>query len=166
MKAVYPGSFDPVTSGHVDVIERAARVFDELIVSVAVNLDKKPMFSVPERVDFLRDACKHLPNVQVDYFHGLLVNYVQAKHAKVIIKGLRAISDFEFEFQMALMNKRLEETVETLFMMTSAEYLFLSSRLVKELAEFGSSIEGLVPKSVEESIKEKIKQQAREAKHK
>ena len=166
MKAIYPGSFDPITSGHLDIIERASRVFDEVIVAVAVNLDKKPLFSVSERLNFLREACGHLDNVQVDYFHGLLVNYVESQDAKAVIKGLRAVSDFEFEFQMALMNKRLNESVETLFMMTSAEHLYLSSSLVKELAEFGASITGLVPKCVEERLFEKLRQRGQEADNK
>lgn len=163
MKAIYPGSFDPITSGHLDIIERASSVFDEVIVAVAINLEKKPLFSTSERLQFLREACGHLDNVQVDYFHGLLVNYVESQGAKAVIKGLRAVSDFEFEFQMALMNKRLKESVETLFMMTSAENLYLSSSLVKELAEFGAPISGLVPKCVEERLLEKLHQKGQEA---
>jgi pantetheine-phosphate adenylyltransferase len=166
MKAIYPGSFDPVTSGHVDIIERAARVFDEVVVAVAVNMEKEPLFSVAERVELLREACGHLDNVQVDYFRGLTVDYVEQQDAKVIIRSLRAVSDFEFELQMALMNKRLNESVEMLFMMTRADYSFLSSSLVKELAEFGASITGLVPKCVEEKLLEKLKEKGREAKDK
>ncbi len=158
MKAIYPGSFDPVTAGHLDIIERSARIFDHVVVSVAVNIEKKPMFTVAERVKMLKNACRHLDNVEVDYFHGLLVNYVVSREAKVVVKGLRAVSDFEFEFQMSLMNRRISEEVETLFMMTSAENSFLSSRLVKEMAMFGASLEGLVPKEVEQKIIEKLKQ--------
>ncbi len=158
MKAVYPGSFDPVTCGHLDIIERAAGIFDQVIVAVAVNIEKKPLFTVAERVKMLGNACSHLENVEVDYFHGLLVNYVVSREARVVIKGLRAVSDFEFEFQMSLMNRRISEQVETLFMMTSAENSFLSSRLVKEMATFGASLEGLVPKEVEQKVIEKLKQ--------
>jgi pantetheine-phosphate adenylyltransferase len=157
MRAIYPGSFDPVTCGHVDIIERAARVFDTLVVAVAVNLDKTPLFSVTERVQMLKRACKHVENVEVDYFHGLLVNYVVGRDAKVIIKGLRAVSDFEFEFQMSHMNKRLDDSVETMFMTTSAENSFLSSSLVKEVAVFGASLEGLVPEDVAERLIAKLK---------
>ena len=160
MKAVYPGSFDPVTTGHVDIIERAAGIFGGLVVAVAVNLEKQPLFSASERVQLLREACSHLPNVQVDYFDGLLVDYVKSQDARIVIKGLRALSDFEFEFQMALMNKRLDERVETLFMMTNADYLFLSSRMVKELAELGASVNGLVPEGVEKHLLKKLKHSA------
>ncbi len=166
MKAIYPGSFDPVTSGHVDIIERAARVFDEVVVAVAVNMEKEPLFTVSERVEMLREASGHLDNVQVDYFRGLTVDYVEKQGAKVVIRSLRAVTDFEFELQMALMNKRLNEEVEMLFMMTRADYSFLSSSLVKELAEFGASITGLVPKSVEDRLIAKLKEKGREAKTK
>jgi pantetheine-phosphate adenylyltransferase len=157
MKAIYPGSFDPVTNGHMDIIERAAKVFDEVVVAVAVNLEKEPMFSAEERVELLSQACRHLANVRVDYFHGLTVSYARQQGAAIVIKGLRAVSDFEFELQQALMNKRLDDSVETMFMMTSAEHLFLSSKMVKQLAEFGASITGLVPPVVEERLLEKIK---------
>jgi len=163
MKAIYPGSFDPITNGHLDIIERAAKVFDELVVAVAINLEKKPLFSVEDRLEFLRDACGHLANVQVDYFRGLLVHYAQSQGAGVIVKGLRAVSDFEYEFQMALTNKRLDDEVETLFMMTSADHLFLSSRLVKELAEFGASIKGLVPECVEAKLISRLQHGEQEA---
>jgi pantetheine-phosphate adenylyltransferase len=152
MKAIYPGSFDPVTNGHLDIIERAARTFDELIVAVAVNKEKLPLFSFEERVELLRETCGHLENVQVDYFNGLTVDYVESKGATVIIRSLRAISDFEYELQMALTNKRLNDRIETLFMMTSAEYSFLSSSIVKELAELGAPLTGLVPKVVEDRL--------------
>lgn len=157
MKAIYPGSFDPVTNGHLDIIERAARVFDELVVAVAVNKEKKPLFTTQERVELLQDACRHLSNVQVDYFHGFTVDYVESKGARVVIRSLRAISDFEYELQMSLMNKRLNEDIETLFMMTKAEYLFLSSSIVKEVAELGGSLNGLVPPCVEDRLKDKLK---------
>jgi pantetheine-phosphate adenylyltransferase len=158
MKAVYPGSFDPVTSGHMDIIERAARVFDELVVAVAVNKEKKPLFTVPERVKLLKEACRHLGNVTVDYFHGLTATYAESKGAGVIVRGLRVVSDFEIEFQMALTNKRLNENVETMLMITSSENLFLSSRMVKELAELGGPVRGLVPAGVEEKMLEKLRQ--------
>lgn len=156
MKAIYPGSFDPVTCGHLDIIERATSVFDQVIVAVAVNLEKQPLFSVEERMELLRQACGHLKNVSVDCFEGLTVDYARQKGAKVLIRSLRAVSDFEYELQMALMNKRLNPEVETLFMMTSAEYSFLSSSLVKELAQLGTSINGLVPKCVEEKLLAKL----------
>jgi len=158
MEAIYPGSFDPITSGHLGIIRRASRIVDKLVVAVAVNMEKKPLFTVSERVGMLREACAELDNVEVDYFHGLLVNYVEGRGAKMVVKGLRAVSDFEFEFQMAMMNRRLNDRVETLFMMTSAEHSFLSSSLVKELAEFGASVKGLVPACVEEHLLQKLRQ--------
>ncbi|NLN79245.1 MAG: pantetheine-phosphate adenylyltransferase [Armatimonadetes bacterium] len=156
MKAIYPGSFDPVTNGHMDIINRAAKLVDELVVAVAVNLDKKAMFDVQERVELLRQACRHLANVKVDYFNGLTVSYARKQGAGLIIKGLRAVSDFEFELQQALMNKRLDDQIETMFMMTSAEYLFLSSSMVKQLAELGASVCGLVPEAVEAKLTERV----------
>lgn len=157
MKAIYPGSFDPVTNGHMDIIERAANAFGELVVAVAVNLEKEPMFSTEERLQLLKEACRHLANVKVDYFHGLTVSYARQQGAAIVIKGLRAVSDFEIELQQALMNKRLDDGVETMFMMTSAEHMFLSSRMVKQLAELGAPITGLVPPSVEKRLLEKVK---------
>ena len=154
-KAIYPGSFDPVTNGHVDIIERAAGLFDEVIVAVATNLDKAPLFTVEERVEMLREACRRLPNVSVEVFTGLLVRYAGARKANVIVKGLRALSDFEFEFEMALMNRRLDDGIETVFMMTNAEYSYLSSGIIKEVAGFGGSVKGLVPPIVEEYLKRK-----------
>ena len=157
MKAIYPGSFDPVTSGHMDIIERTAKVFKEVVVAVAVNLEKEPMFSAEERVELLTQACRHLANVRVDYFHGLTVNYARQQGAAIVVKGLRAVSDFEFELQQALMNKRLDDGIETMFVMTSAEHLFLSSRMVKQLSELGASVTGLVPPGVEKRLLEKVK---------
>ncbi|MBR4748361.1 MAG: pantetheine-phosphate adenylyltransferase [Abditibacteriota bacterium] len=156
MVAVYPGSFDPITCGHLDIIERAARIFDEVIILCAVNPSKRSMFSIEEKQALIREATEHLPNVRVDYFTGLLVDYMRAHGVKVAIKGLRVISDFEYELQMALMNKRLAEDVETFFMMTRSEHLFLSSSMVKELAGFDSPLDALVPPCVVEPLKEKI----------
>jgi pantetheine-phosphate adenylyltransferase len=156
VKAVCPGSFDPVTSGHIDVIERAARVFGEVIVAVAPNPGKRTLFTVSERVDMLRESVGHLANVRVDAFDGLLVDYVRSQGASVIVKGLRAVSDFEIEFQMALMNRNLAPGIETVFMMTGAEYSYLSSSIVKEIAAMGGSISGLVPDVVESKLLEKI----------
>ena len=136
-KAVYPGSFDPVTYGHLDVIERAAAVFAEVNVAVVVNPNKNPLFSLSERVEMLEACTKHLPNVTITQFEGLLVKYVQDKGAQVIIKGLRAISDFEYEFQMALMNRKQNPNIETLFMMTSSQYSYLSSSMAKEVLRLG-----------------------------
>jgi pantetheine-phosphate adenylyltransferase len=163
MKAVYPGSFDPVTNGHLDIIERASRVFDEVVVAVGVNMEKTPLFSVEERVNLLREACRHLENVQVDYFHGLAVDYVENQGAYVVIRSLRAVSDFEVEMQMALTNKRLNDKVETLFMMTSADYSFLSSSLVRQLAELKAPLHELIPPCVEARLIEKMQQKRQEA---
>ncbi|MCL6518823.1 MAG: pantetheine-phosphate adenylyltransferase [Armatimonadetes bacterium] len=157
IRAVYPGSFDPVTNGHMDIIKRAASLFDELIVAVAPNIGKKPLFDVVERVEMLREVCRSLPNVRVDSFTGLLVRYAKAQGATVIVKGLRALSDFEFEFEMALMNRRLDSGIETVFMMTNAEYSYLSSSIVREVASFGGSVKGLVPEIVEKRLISKFK---------
>ncbi|MDP3487791.1 MAG: pantetheine-phosphate adenylyltransferase [Bacillota bacterium] len=154
--AVYPGSFDPVTNGHLDVVERSARTFDEVIVAVVHNASKSPMFSIYERMKLLTQVTSHLPNVRVDHFEGLLVSYVRQCNAQVVIKGLRAISDFEYEFQMALMNRTLDSEVETLFMMTSNRYSYLSSSLVKEVARLGGPIDKLVPPLVAEAVKIKL----------
>lgn len=163
MKAIYPGSFDPVTNGHLDIIERAARIFDELVVAVAANREKSPMFSMDERVQMLREACAHIGNVRVDYFRGMLVDYVVRQGAGVVVRSLRAVSDFEYEFQMALMNKRLNDSVETVFLTTSSEHLFLSSSLIKEVAELGASLSGLAPPCVEDRLRQKLKLIGQEA---
>lgn len=146
--AVYPGSFDPITNGHLDIIKRAARIFDHVVVSVLVNQSKSPMFSLEERKALIEDATADLPNVRVDSFEGLLVDYVIKNNYSFVVKGLRAISDFESEFQMASMNRILREDVETVFMMTGIEYAYLSSSMVKEVFKFGGEIEKLVPPSV------------------
>ena len=155
--AIYPGSFDPITNGHLDVIERAARLFDEVIVALARNSEKRPLFSDAERKRLIGQAVRHLKNVRVDEFGGLLVNYARRQRATAIIRGLRAVSDFEYEFQMALMNRRLEGDVETVFMMPKDEYTFLSSRLIKEIVRLGGDAVGLVPDYVEAALKKKLR---------
>jgi len=154
--AIYPGSFDPVTNGHLDVIARGSRMFDRLIVAVLQNMDKAPLFSAGERAEMLREVTQEWSNVEVDLFGGLLVDYVRRRNAQVILRGLRAISDYEYEFQMALMNRRLEPAVETIFMMPAERYTYLSSRIVREVAQLGGAIDGLVPPLVVARLKAKI----------
>jgi pantetheine-phosphate adenylyltransferase len=154
--AVYPGSFDPITNGHLDVIQRAARLFDRVIVAVAVNESKAPLFKMSERTRLATKAVEHIPNVEVDTFTGLLVDYVAAKSGEAVIRGLRAVSDFEFEFQLALMNRKLNEGVETIFMMPKETYTFLSSRMVKEIARLGGNISSFVPAHVAEALRKKF----------
>jgi pantetheine-phosphate adenylyltransferase len=153
--AIYPGSFDPLTNGHVDLIDRGARLFDVIVVAVLVNAEKLPMFTMQERVEIVRDVFRDRPNVQVDTFDGLLVDYVARRRAQVIIRGLRAVSDFESEFQMALMNRRLAPDIETVFMMPAEQYTYISSRLIKEVFSLGGRVSGLVPESVEQRLREK-----------
>lgn len=155
--AVYPGSFDPVTNGHLDIIERASKIFDKVIVGILQNSSKQPMFTVEERLALLQRVTTKLDNVEIDYFSGLLVNYMKRKHAKVIVKGLRAVSDFEYEFQMALMNNKLSPEIETLFMMTSSKYSYLSSSIVKEVARLGGCLKELVPEEIIPDIISKIR---------
>ena len=154
--AVYPGSFDPLTNGHVDIITRGARLFDRIIVAILVNAEKAPMFSMEERVEIARAVFKDQPNVEVDTFDGLLVDYVERKQAQAIVRGLRAVSDFEFEFQMALMNQRLNGKIETIFMMPAEQYTYTSSRLIKEVFALGGRVHGLVPDTVEERLRQKV----------
>lgn len=154
-RAIYPGSFDPITNGHLDIIERSAKLFDEVIVAVLVNLDKSPMFTTEERVDMIRLVVPW-PNVRVDTFKGLLVHYAIEQDAQAIVRGIRAVSDYEYELQMALMNRRLEPTVETVFLMAGEAYSYLSSRLIKEVFKLGGPINGLVPDLVEQRMKEKL----------
>ncbi len=153
--AVYPGSFDPLTNGHVDIILRGSKLFDRIIVAMLVNAEKAPFFSVEERVETAREVFREHPNVEVDTFDGLLVEYARRKGASVIVRGLRAISDFEYELQMALMNRRLYPDVETVFMMPGEAYTYLSSRLVKEVFALGGEITGLVPEVVEARLRRK-----------
>jgi pantetheine-phosphate adenylyltransferase len=153
--AVYPGSFDPLTNGHVDIIARGARLFDRIVVSILVNAEKSPLFSMEERVEIAREVFKTYPNVEVDTFDGLLVDYVERRGANVIVRGLRAVSDFEYEFQMALMNRRLKPAIETVFMMPAEQYSYISSRLIKEVFTLGGRVHGLVPELVEERLQRK-----------
>jgi pantetheine-phosphate adenylyltransferase len=153
--AVYPGSFDPLTNGHVDIITRGVRLFDRIVVAILVNAEKSPLFTLEERVEMSRAVFKGQSNVEVDTFEGLLVDYVARRHAQVIVRGLRAVSDFEFEFQMALMNQRLNGNIETVFMMPSEKYTFISSRLIKEVFALGGEVHGLVPDLVEARLREK-----------
>jgi len=153
--AIFPGSFDPLTNGHVDIIQRGARFFDRIVVAVLINQEKAPLFTVPERVDLARNVFREWPNVEVDTFDGLLVDYARRKRAGVIVRGLRAVSDFEFEMQMALMNRRLNPDVETVFMMPAEPYTYVSSRIVKEVVALGGSVHGLVPDSVETRLRDK-----------
>ena len=153
--ALYPGSFDPLTNGHVDIIERGARIFDLIVVAILVNAEKAPLFTTQERVDIVREVFKDRPNVEVDTFNGLLVDYAERRQAQVIVRGLRAVSDFETEFQMALMNRRLNPRLETVFMMPAEQYSYISSRLIKEVFSLGGRVSGLVPDMVERRLREK-----------
>lgn len=161
LRAIYPGSFDPVTFGHIDIIERAARISDELIVGVLQNKTKTPLFSVEERVIMLREVTKHLKNVKIVPFEGLLIEFAKQMDAKVIVRGLRAITDFEYELQMSQTNRKLNSDVETLFLTTSLDYSYLSSTTVKEVASFGGDITQFVPEFVAEKVTEKIKERRR-----
>ena len=155
--AVYPGSFDPVTNGHLDIIERASKIYDKVIVGVLNNASKKPLFTADERVDMLKDVTAHIENVDVDSFSGLLVDFAKSKGATVIVKGLRTVADFEYEFQMALLNKALNPEYETVFMMTDSKYSYISSSMVKELAGFKGNLAGLVPPEITDRIEQKYR---------
>jgi pantetheine-phosphate adenylyltransferase len=155
--AIYPGSFDPLTYGHIDIIERALQIFDKVIVAIADNEEKRPLFTVEERLQMVKDVFEDNPNVIVDSFKGLLVDYVAKTNVKVSLRGLRATSDFEYEFHMASMNRSLDTHLDTLFMMTSKDYFFVSSRTIKEVARLGGAVEGLVPDLVVRRLKEKFK---------
>ncbi len=158
--AVYPGSFDPLTNGHVDIIRRSVRLFDRIVVAVLVNAEKRPLFSVEERVAIVRETFEGDPRIEVDTFEGLLVDYVARRRLQVIVRGLRAVSDFEYELQMALMNRHLDASVETVFMMPAEQYTYVSSRLVKEVAALGGSVTGLVPVHVESRLQARRRRQA------
>jgi pantetheine-phosphate adenylyltransferase len=155
--AIYPGSFDPLTNGHLDVVQRAAKLFDRVIVAVAQNDSKQPLFTLSERQALVKKAVVHLPHVLTDAFDGLLVEYVASKKASVIVRGLRAVSDFEFEFQLALMNRKLDEKIETIFMMPKDTYTFLSSRIVKEIARLGGDVSPFVPAHVQTALRKKLR---------
>lgn len=154
--AVYPGSFDPLTNGHLDLIERGSKIFDELIVAVLRNPEKEPLFTVEERLEMLGEATQHLSNVSIDSFNGLLVDYAVRRQARVILRGIRAVSDFENEMTMALMNRKLDGNLETVFMMPAVSYTFLSSRLVREIVQLGGDVRGLVPPLVEARLRAKV----------
>ncbi|MSU58393.1 MAG: pantetheine-phosphate adenylyltransferase [Pedosphaera sp.] len=154
--AIYPGSFDPLTNGHLDVIQRATKLFDRVIVAVAKNESKHPLFTIEERLEIVREGVRHLPAVEADSFDGLLVEYAERMAAQAVVRGLRAVSDFEFEFQLALMNRKLNERVETIFMMPKDTYTFLSSRIVKEIARFGGDVSSFVPAHVQIALKFKL----------
>lgn len=153
--AIYPGSFDPLTNGHVDIIQRGARLFDRIVVAILLNIEKAPLFTVEERVELAREVFRDNPNVEVDTFDGLLVEYARRKRATAIVRGLRAISDFEYEMQMALMNRNLNPEVETVFMMPAETYTYVSSRLVKEVVALGGTVTNLVPAIVDARLREK-----------
>jgi len=154
--AIYPGSFDPITYGHIDIVERALAIFDKVIVAIANHTEKRPLFTVEERLEMVREVFKDTPNVIADSFKGLLVDYVAKTNAKVILRGLRATSDFEYEFHMASMNRSLNTHLDTIFMMTSKDYFFVSSRTIKEVASLGGAVEGLVPDLVARRLKKKF----------
>lgn len=153
--AIYPGSFDPLTNGHLSLIQRGLQVFEHLIIAIAVNPKKTPLFSVDERKQFILEATRHDPRVEVDDFQGLLVDYARRRNVNVVLRGLRAVSDFEFEFQLANMNRKLNGALETVFMMTGEDYFYISSNLVREVASFGGNVEGIVPPNVLQALKAK-----------
>ncbi len=157
--AIYPGTFDPITNGHIDVLKRTLKLFDEVIIAVAPSGKKQPLFSAEERIALINESIQDLKGARADSFSSLLVNYVKKMESVAIIRGLRAVSDYEFELQMALMNRRLDSNIETVFLMPSQQYIFLSSTLVKEVASFHGSVCGLVPEAVEKALKEKFKKQ-------
>ena len=154
--AIYPGTFDPVTNGHLDLIERGEKMFDLVIIAVLKNTEKQPLFTVPERVEMLREVTSRWSGVEVDVFDGLLVDYARKRGAGVILRGIRAVSDYEYELQMALMNRKLEPRLETVFMLPGQDYSYLSSKLVREVAQLGGPLKGLVPTVVEERLRAKI----------
>jgi pantetheine-phosphate adenylyltransferase len=154
--AIYPGSFDPVTNGHLDIVRRGLKLFDKIIVTILCNPGKEALFSVEERLDMLRESMKSLVHIEIDRFDGLLVDYAAKRKAQAILRGMRAVSDFEYEFQMALMNRRLDREIQTVFLMTGLRWIFTSSSIIKEAARFGGNIEGMVPPFVLEKLKIKF----------
>ena len=154
--AIYPGSFDPITNGHLSLLRRGLQIFDKIIVAIAINPEKKPLFTLEERIDILQTVLKDYPRAQIDHFQGLLVDYVQRQESNVILRGLRALSDFEYEFQLALMNRRLSRKVQTVFMMTDYKWFYISSTIIKEAASLGGNVDGLVPEMVTQRLKEKF----------
>jgi pantetheine-phosphate adenylyltransferase len=154
--AIYPGSFDPITNGHLDLIERGLKIFDEIIVAIAVNPVKQPLFTIEERVDLIREVLNDHPHVKIDHFTGLLVDFVRRQNTNVILRGLRAVSDFDYEFQLALMNRRLAPEIETVFLMTSLKWVFLSSSILKEAVSLGGLVEDIVPPIVFQRLREKF----------
>lgn len=155
-RAIYPGSFDPPTNGHLDLIQRGAKIFEELVVAILRNSEKTPMFSTAERLDMLKELTADLPNVRIAIFDGLMVEYAKSIDAMCVLRGIRAISDYEYELQMALMNRKIEPTLETVFMMPADKYSYVSSRLVREVAQVGGPVKGLVPEVVEQRLREKL----------
>jgi pantetheine-phosphate adenylyltransferase len=158
--AIYPGSFDPVTNGHLDIVKRGLKLFDKIIVTILYNPGKETLFTVEERLEMLQMSMKNLSNVEIDRFDGLLVDYAAKRKANAILRGMRAVSDFEYEFQMALMNRRLNREIQTVFLMTGLRWIFTSSSIIKEAARFGGNIEGMVPSMVLKRIKEKFRKQS------
>jgi pantetheine-phosphate adenylyltransferase len=156
---IYPGSFDPLTNGHLDVVQRATKLFDRIVVAVAASESKHPLFTLEERAELVRKAVGHDPQVEVDSFEGLLIEYVARRNAQAVVRGLRAVSDFEFEFQLALMNRKLDERIETIFMMPKDTYTFLSSRIVKEISRLGGDVSAFVPAHVKAALKHKYSSQ-------
>lgn len=154
--AIYPGSFDPITNGHLSLLRRSLQIFDKIIVAIAINPEKKPLFTLEERMDILRLVLKDYPRIQIDHFQGLLVEYVQRQQTNIVLRGLRALSDFEYEFQMALMNRKLSRKVQTVFMMTDYKWFYISSTIIKEAASLGGNIDGLVPEIVNQRLREKF----------
>ncbi len=156
-RVIYPGSFDPITNGHLSILARALKVFDKIVIALLNNPNKEPLFSMEERVEMIRDACKGMPNVEIDFYDGLLVDYVVKRQSNVILRGLRALSDFEYEFQMQLMNRKLNRNVQSVFLMTDYKWFYTSSTIIKEAARFGGDISGLVPAFVCRKLKEKFR---------
>jgi pantetheine-phosphate adenylyltransferase len=154
--AIYPGSFDPITNGHLSLLRRSLQIFDRIVIAIAVNPEKKPLFTLQERMDMLGIVLKDYPRIQIDHFQGLLVDYVERQETNIILRGLRALSDFEYEFQMALMNRKLNRKIQTVFMMTDYKWFYISSTIIKEAASLGGNIDGLVPEIVNQRLKEKF----------